>query len=168
MKKLPLMAFLIGSIFIASITLNAISFLAKLAPKPEGLNIDPLIHGQLLQLLVVKEFWSHYPALPTAHLLLSLNTLILMGLLLGFIFYYLAYRQKYQPLIVSTVLLLTALIPYGIGLLVLAKNGEPGNAGPWLAFMLIGVFYASTACALFSGIQMMRSWTMPQYMQKAE
>jgi hypothetical protein len=161
MKKLPLTAFLIGSLFLSSIILTAIAFLTKLSIKPEGLNIDQLIHGELIQLLMLNEFWSRYPTLPTAQVLFLPNAFILMALLLAAAIYFLAFRQKYHPLIVSTVLLLTALFPYAIGRLALASNQKPENAGVWLAFMLAGVLYATVASALFSAVQIAKNWSKP-------
>jgi hypothetical protein len=161
MKKIPYSVFLIGSLFITTLTLSAIAFLANLNIKPDGLNLELLIHGNVLQLLLVKEFWSQYPAFPAVNLLfLPPNAFILMALLLGSVIY-LAYRQKYHPLIISAALLSTALIPYGFGLIALAKNERPENAGVWLAFMLVGMFYSALTCALFNGFQIAKRWSTP-------
>ncbi len=156
MKKILLTVLMVSSIFIATILLTCISFLAHLIVKPNGLILEKLVHGQVLQMLMVKEFWSQYPAIPSANLLFLPSALILMGLLLGSILYLLAYRQKMHPLAVSAVVLLTAVIPYGMGRMILSRNAEAGNAGPWLAFMLVGALYASVACALFSGFEMIK------------
>lgn len=165
MKKAPYAAFLLGSLFIGSITLTAIAFLHQTPTiKPDGLDLDKLIHGQFLHLLMVKDFWSIYPALPSANLLFTpLNALIFMAILLGCEILW-AYQRKVHPLVVNTILLLTALFPYGIGLAALVNNDRPENAGWWLAFMLVGVFYAAMTCALFSSIQIARKW--PQLVLK--
>ncbi len=160
MKKLPFTAFLLGSILIAALSLNSISFLSRLSEMPNELNLDALIRGQLIQLLFVNEYWALFPTLPTLQftLLLSPGALIVMGLLLGAIYYFMAYRRKYNPLIVSAALLAAVMIPYGLGWMALANNnGQPGKAGPWLAFMLVGMFYAAAACALFSVRQLVKN-----------
>jgi hypothetical protein len=161
MKKLHLATLFLGSILIASLTLTAVSFLSNLDGLPAGAGLEPLLRGQLLQLIRVKEFWALYPALPNATLLFLPGAIILMGPLLGGVFYLMAYHGKYQPVFVSIALLLTAIFPYTIGLLALTGNHEPKNAGVWLAFMLLGVFYAAGACALFSAIQMIKKQSIP-------
>jgi FtsH-binding integral membrane protein len=124
---------------------------------PSGLNFDNLMHGQVFELLMTREFWSHYPALPNLQLLLLPSALLVMGLLLASVYYfYLADQRKNQPLAASTVFLLTGFLPYGIGWMALAKNAQPANAGLWLAFMLVAVFYGAAACGLYSAIQLVR------------
>lgn len=156
MKKITFTLFLIGSLFITMLTLNAISFLSSLRTPPVGLNIDQLLHGQFLQLLALKEYWANFPNLPALSMLFLPNALILMLLLIGSVIYYIGYRQQAQPQITSAALLLTAMIPYGFGQLVLLGNGKLENAGVWLAFMLTGIFYAASACALFSAYQILK------------
>ena len=157
MKKITFAVFLIGSIFITTLTLNAISFLSNLRTPPAGLNISQLIHGQFIQLLALKEYWANFPSLPSLSMLFLPQALIVMVLLTGSVIYYLGYRQQTQPQITGAALLLTAMIPYGIGQLALLGNGKLENAGVWLAFMLAGVFYAASACALFSAYQIVKS-----------
>ena len=157
MKKVTFTLFLIGSIFITMLTLNAVSFLSNLRTPPAGLNISQLLHGQFLQLLALKEYWANFPNLPALSMLFLPNALIVMLLLIGSVIYYLEYRQQAQPQITGAALLLTAMIPYGIGQLVLLGNGKLENAGVWLAFMLTGVFYAALSCALFSAYQILKN-----------
>ncbi len=157
MKKLPLIAFLTGSLLIASIATTAISLLSKLTIKPEGLDLDQLMHGQVLQLVLTKEFWSLYPSLPGIPLLFSPNEFLLMGFISAGIIYFLAYRRKTDPAMVCFGLLLTGILPYGLGLIALATNAKPEEAGPWISFMLAGVLYSAMASALFSSIKLWKN-----------
>jgi hypothetical protein len=160
MKKAPFAVFLLVSLLIGSLASTAIEFLHHVPViLPEGLDLEPLIHGQALQLLTVQAFWSIYPAIPPVNLLFTpLNALILMVIMLAGLGLW-SLKRQVNPLVVNTILFFSALVPYAIGWAALLNNDRPENSGWWLAFMLVGVFYASLACAFFSSIQIAKILT---------
>ena len=145
----------LASVFVGSLTLTAIAFLHHIPViLPVGLDLQALIRGQALQLLGSQSFWSIYPAIPTINLLITpLNALIFMAITLAGLGYW-SLRRQINPLVVNTILFLSALIPYAIGSAALGSNDRPEKAGWWLAFMLVGVFYASLASSVFSSVQL--------------
>lgn len=145
----------LASLFIGSLTLTAIAFLHHIpVTPPVGLDLQALIRGQALQLLGNQSFWSIYPAMPPVNLLISpLNALIFVAIMLAGLGLW-SLRRQVNPLLVNTILFLSVLIPYAIGWAALGTNNRPENAGWWLAFMLVGVFYISLASSVFSSVQL--------------
>ncbi len=150
MKKLPILVVLFDSLLIASIASTAISFLAKLVTPTANLQVNEIIQGKLLTVLTAPLFWAAYPSIPSLALLLNPTALLLIGLLVAVVFYLLQTRLKASPLTVSAALILTALVPTIAGRIALAGNTDPATAGTWLAFMLSGILYAASACALYN------------------
>jgi hypothetical protein len=162
MKKLPVMVVLFDSLLIASIALTAISFLAKLVTPDADLQVHEIIQGNLLSVLTTPLFWAAYPSIPSLSLLLNPSALLLIGLLVATVFYLLQTRLKASPLAVSAALILTALVPTIAGRLALSGNTDPATAGIWLAFMLSGVLYSATACALYNIMLLVNTYPSTQ------
>ncbi len=49
-------------------------------------------------------------------------------------------------------MLLSACLPYAVGLIALAGNTEPTRCGPWLEWMALGLLYASASALGFLGL----------------
>ncbi|MEI6290213.1 MAG: hypothetical protein WCP19_07245 [Chloroflexota bacterium] len=149
MKKLPLNLLLFTSMFILSLSSTAIHQLSTLGSVSDTA-LTPILHGQLLPLFESAAFWAAYPALPAFSQLFLSSALIVMLLLLGLTGYYLLILKKTDPAIAGLAFLLLGAIPALISLTALRGNQLPEIAGPWLAFMLTGILYSSTASTIYS------------------
>lgn len=121
---------------------------------------EQLVHGQIESWVLSEALLSRYPALSPLTQVRELYSgkALLMTVPLFFVGYYvLRLRGKYSLFTVGLVCLGAGVIPYAAGRLALLYNTDITNSGPWVALMLLGVFYAAAGCLFFATLGLLFS-----------
>ncbi|MEZ5967138.1 MAG: hypothetical protein R3F56_25105 [Planctomycetota bacterium] len=135
----------VGAISIATV-LVALTTIAVLSELGDGdIAVEPLMVGDLRQLLGSNTFWRAFPTVCRPESLLEIGPLVVV-VGLGTVLYALQCRQRPLTRTVSGAMAITlalGLVPYAIGALALRGNTRPELVGRWLAWMSNGPLYSA-------------------------
>jgi len=118
-----------------------------------------LMQGEVERWFLSSGMWGRYPALVPFSEGSVLFEIRAVGLTIPFIlgvYYFRARRSECSYTMVGLMCLLVGVIPYAVGRWMLYGNTMPEKSGPWVATMLLGVWYATLACLLFTMIGLLR------------
>lgn len=153
MRRILSIVILVVSLFLITIILNVVNWLAGDIEPVEGLDFDALGRGNVHQMVMTGHFWQTYPSVGPFHLLINATAFFFSSILVLSAFYFLALRKKRPLTHVSLACLASGLIPYLTGMFALAvwtDHFTAQNCGPWIAFMLIGMLYCWIASLAFT------------------
>ena len=150
MKPLPVIAILVA----LALALGAISTVHQLTDLGwylrEGVySLDELATGHLHQIFFNPRTWWGIPhALAYGHFsaLINLRALLIEALLMGGLLLLWRWKGWQNHTLAGLVVLGSAVVPWTVGMVVLSGNTDPSSSGPWLAMMVVSLFYACVAC----------------------
>ncbi len=154
------------SFFILVVVVTAVSNLMNLETVPIN-EFEKLIQGRIVHWFFQATFWETFPNFPSIHELQVLFNPLAMLItlpLLGFIIYLVRFRENISFAHTAIVCQVVAIVPWVFGMMVLNGNTAPDSAGPWLAVMLLGVFYT----ALTSGILALLELVKPKKIKRPQ
>ena len=158
MRKLVSVLTVILCVFLGLWALTAVSGLMNLTSLSPAEMTD-LMQGKVEQWFSSSGMWLKYPAVvpfSEGWVLFERNAVALtVPFILG-VYYFLRVRNHFSFLRVGLVCLMVGLIPVLLGRLMLLGNTMPEKSGPWVATMLLGAWYATLACLLFTLLGMVR------------
>ena len=147
MRLLPLLI-LVVALLLGSIVWTAID--ASIHVSDDEL-LDELLRGHVHHLFLTSATWRRYPSDPRRLLRLDPTAALLVLPLVACAFYFVRIKMRRPLYLVGVASLLTAVLPYAVGLLALRGNTVAERCGSWVETMLLGVLYALAACVLFCG-----------------
>ncbi|MCF7958398.1 MAG: hypothetical protein K9M57_08125 [Phycisphaerae bacterium] len=147
-----------ASVFILAAVMTAVTRLMNL----ETVSYDEaqsIIQGRIGCWFFQADFWSTFPTLPSIHqlqILINPRALLITLPLLGFTIYLLRVRENLSFAKTAIACQTMAIVPWIFGMMALNGNTAPETAGPWLAVMLLGVFYATLTCCALASLELVK------------
>ncbi len=123
------------------------------------IDLDLLTEGHILHVFTSTEFWMNFPAIIPFHymyIMVDFRAFLLTVPVMAYIYYLMRHKKRFSLHTTGLACLAIGLIPYFSGMLVLTRNTDPSWCGPWLATMVIGMFYAIIACMTLTGIEIFK------------
>lgn len=128
---------------------TAVTVLGRLDGPTPDIQREMLSRGQLWGLLTGPTLWQSYPQVTSPLALWNGFTASLVIALVGGVLLW-AWRGGWRASSAGVSLLLLGAIPYTCGAVALADGSmAPEHSGPWVAVMILGVFYASCASGVW-------------------
>lgn len=136
-------------------TMAAVSMLKNLTgPSEPHLTEQIILTGQVHHFYMAAETWRNFPHEPgPIALYVDFTALGVMGAFIGAIVM-LGRRRRISWTLLGWAVVLSAAIPYVVGLYALRDNVVPERAGPWMATMLMSVLYAAIALSVLTVVDM--------------
>lgn len=154
MKVLTIVTFVLA-LFVASVALTGISVLGSLCEPTDDIRIEELAAGELGRMWTGPSLWSRYPSIPPLSAMMDNFVILLAAAVIAPIVYVLRLRLKVPLGATSLAVLLAAAVSYALGRIAfMAGPLAPEECGPWLAVMVVGVFYFSVAGATLAGLEL--------------
>ena len=123
------------------------------------IDLNLLTEGHILHVFTTTEFLMVFPSivpLDYMNVMVDFRAFFLTVPVMAYIYYLLRHKKKYSLHTTGLAMLTAGLIPYFSGMLVLTRNTDPSWCGPWLATMVLGVFYAAIACMILTAIEIIQ------------
>ncbi len=155
MRKLIALIILLTAWLLATLDLTFVRFLSEL-DNPISIDLDQLMHGNILHILATGAFWQIFPALPQPDrlmILVDVKSFLLTAPLFAAAAYFLACRRRTSFILMSLISLLTTLVPIITALVVLHGNNQPETCGPWVAVMLLGLLYCTGMAIFYAALE---------------
>ena len=141
------------SVTVILLACTAVSVLSAL--DGVGVAVEPLMVGDLGQLLQSHTFWAAFPAFANSMSWFAPGPLVLvLGMSSVLLAVWLRWARLKAP-VLALLVLLSGIAPYAVGAIALAGNTVAEAAGPWLAWMLLGPLYAALMALLWLAVGML-------------
>ena len=155
--KIASVVLFVASLFFVSAMLTGVFVLTNYSASVADIPLQDLVTGRLDVLFSSHSFWSMYPKAPV-HLLalIQFDALLFTSAIIAGIVYGIRFKLHRSLGVTGLVVLAAGILPYVLGRCMLrAATFAPGECGPWLMFMMLGILYSSAAAMVLSFLSLL-------------